>query len=410
MSDSDIPESMRGTRDSTSRTDRENVNRSATNETTTASQPRGSPSLDKQESGSTSFASRIQSSATGLARSVLQGAGSSADAAKTLASATQGKAAGPSAAGVDGSQRWASRDVIAQRGSGAGTGAGAGSTADGTGVAESFRNEATRMGHDRRGGFELPLMSEESFQQTGALAGNDTVQSHADWRAVHSSDTSRGHLQDELLGGKGKQRMDSPSQLDLAHAWKHAQPESNSPQVRGHEPRPDDGAAVVSLLADPSFDPDFGGPEDLDLDIDAAPPPLTESEIKMLESFRKQIGDSTNMHTSPQQPGLSSLSLVPDIDTFLQQNDPSAFTGQGVHSDAKSSLTLRDSVLEYLPGAADWVTVHERYHDEVWGYLRPALEAAKAEVEERNQSDSEEGAIDGPAVRRLKMILGHMQR
>jgi hypothetical protein len=72
-------------------------------------------------------------------------------------------------------------------------------------------------------------------------------------------------------------------------------------------------------------------------------------------------------------------------------------------------MTLRDSVLEYLPGAEDWVTVHERYHDDVWGYLRPALEAAKAEIEERGLEIQEGDENDGPAVRRLKMILKHMR-
>jgi hypothetical protein len=96
--------------------------------------------------------------------------------------------------------------------------------------------------------------------------------------------------------------------------------------------------------------------------------------------------------------GLSSVSLVPDIDAFLNEHD-----GSGV--------SLRDSVLAELPGSGEWVGVQERYHDEVWGYLRPALEAAREEIEEAKGGGGEgvgHGDGDGPAVRRLKMILKHM--
>ena len=65
-----------------------------------------------------------------------------------------------------------------------------------------------------------------------------------------------------------------------------------------------------------------------------------------------------------------------------------------------------------LPGSNEWVEVQARYHDEVWGYLRPALEAAKTEIEEKKDGDAAEGQGhdgDGPAVRRLKMILRHME-
>lgn len=74
--------------------------------------------------------------------------------------------------------------------------------------------------------------------------------------------------------------------------------------------------------------------------------------------------------------------------------------------------TLRNMVLSHLPGAEDWMAVEERYHDEVWGYLRPTLEAAKKEIEEKKEKEKQGSPNvrkDGPAVRRLKMILRHMQ-
>ena len=54
--------------------------------------------------------------------------------------------------------------------------------------------------------------------------------------------------------------------------------------------------------------------------------------------------------------------------------------------------------------------VQERYVDDVWGYLEPVLEAAKEEIEDGDKFEGtghEDG--DGPAVRRLKMILVHMK-
>lgn len=388
----DDSENMRGTRDSARRP---NPDDPAT--ITDPKAPAPSKPANTDEHGTPSLASRIQSSAAGLARSALPGAGPPSDAARTLAGATQGKAAGPSALASMGSGNLASRDIAAR---GLGVGAGAGSAYSGPGVAESFRSETSATA----GGFEIPALSEEAFQRLGAYSDEASLQRDTGYGTVHR-DTSLSDLQGETGNWKGKQRAHDPMQVDYSSAWERA--DNPGAQAHTYEPQASDGAEVVSLLADTSFDPDFGGTEDLDLDMAAAPPPLTAAEIKMLDSFRRQIGDSDS---NPQihQPGLSSLSLVPDIDTFLQQNDPSAFT-QGTSTSAASGMTLRDSVLEYLPGAEDWVTVHERYHDEVWGYLRPALEAAKAEIEEKGPDAQEGDENDGPAVRRLKMILKHMR-
>lgn len=135
--------------------------------------------------------------------------------------------------------------------------------------------------------------------------------------------------------------------------------------------------------------------------------------MRILESFRREIGvDSSPAPTSsgsgtilPQGPvALSGISLVPDIDAFLNEHDPSSVS---------SSSSLRDKVLSELPGSNEWVGVQDRYHDEVWGYLRPALEAAREEIEESKGEDESHGLgghEDGPAVRRLRMILTHMGR
>ncbi|KAF7712801.1 Uncharacterized protein PECH_002616 [Penicillium ucsense] len=250
--------------------------------------------------------------------------------------------------------------------------------------------------------FELPMMSEESFQQTTTFSDNVSARSNEGWLEASRPDAmSRGGILLIWAEEKDKQQGYDSTQADASRFRAHRE-----------DSRPVDSAAVVSLLTDTSFDPAFGGTEEMDLDPAAASSLLTRSEMEMLNSFRKQIGRSSDRAstTASSQAGLSGLSLIPDIDSFLQQNDPSTLRRQGMQATAQPSLTLSDSVLKHLRGAVDWVTVHERYHDEIWGYLRPALEPAKEEMEEKGQEGlTGEEDTDGPAFRRLKVNLRHMQ-
>lgn len=164
---------------------------------------------------------------------------------------------------------------------------------------------------------------------------------------------------------------------------------------------------MVSLLSDTNFDPNFEDPTtvpDTELDIAAAPGPLSTAEKEALDSFRRGLGLDEEERREGTR--LTGTSLVPDIDVFLSQGAGSGIgIGEGNTTGSGSTATatsLRDAVLMNLPGAGDWVGVQERYHDEVWGFLQPVLEEARAEIEEK-------GGEDGPAVRRLKMILMHMK-
>lgn len=395
----DNPENTRGTRKTQARTDKDDT--SPTTTTTTTNPP--------QDTNPSSLASRIQSSAAGLARSAFH-PGSAENAASTLAGATDGKAGG---AGPSSAQGYtASQATLPPQPSRSTTSSGTGSLDPST-AGTSFRERTTGI-TEGEGGFSLPAMTEEEFQRgetytpftpamTGA-AGDTEGHAHMDMESLQAATGT----------WKGKQVARDPVQLEYNTAWERAGGQSSVP---GSAPAPavldpSDGAAVVSLLSDASFDP-VGDPstEEGDVDMAASPPPLTASEIETLESFRREMGSSGGDGgvSGQSQSQLSSLSLVPDIDTFLQQNDPAGLArAAGNGSASLSNATLRDTVLENLPGAADWVGVQERYHDEVWGYLRPALEAARAEMEERGGGGEPRGE-DGPAVRRLKMILKHMR-
>lgn len=372
------------------------------NDTTTPKS--SSQNQSGSEQSQPSLANRIQSSAAGLARSAFQGG--AGDISQTLSSLSDGKSGGSSASAAAraGGQGYLSgqETYTGLRGSVSGGYAGQAG-------AESFREGGTGSTLPQ-GGFALPEMSAEEFQRGEAYTDTDSqaMMSGAaiSSEGVHtSSRSSLDDLQGSTGSWKGKARAHDPVQLEYNTAWERAEHLSVQ-QPASAQPVSTDGEAVVSLLSDASFDPNFDPADEIDLDPAAEPAPLTASEIETLESFRRQMGAAgAGMEGSTQQQQLSGQSLIPDIDSFLQQNDPAYTQTQTTSTDSATSLC--DSVLANLPGAADWITVQERYHDEVWGYLRPALEAAKTEIEERGGGEGH--GEDGPAVRRLKMILTHMK-
>lgn len=348
--------------------------------------PRKQADSRKNDPGSQttpSLASRIQNSAAGLARSAFNATGSSADAAHVLAS---GSKAGPSSS--------ASTSALAAAEQYRETATPTSSTQahSANHPAASFRSSST----GQQGAFELPPLTEDEFQR-----GYDESQVHSstNFSLSAESDTGKGKGKANETPSPFSNIEPSPSSSGLNTAWQNALPTTATTL-------PSDGEAVVSLLSDASFDPEFppSAEEPFEpIETELLPPQLTPSEIKMIESFRRHAALEPSTPTPAAEPlsqthRLTSFSLVPDIQSVLD----SVPAAQGTDATA-----LRDAVLMGLPGAAEWISVEERYHDEVWGYLRPTLEAAAKEME----ANKEQGAPveDGPAVRRLKMILMHMQ-
>ncbi|KAL1993259.1 hypothetical protein VTN49DRAFT_3208 [Thermomyces lanuginosus] len=189
------------------------------------------------------------------------------------------------------------------------------------------------------------------------------------------------------LAGKDKGKQRVQDNYALENAWRSATNTATTTTTTAAEAT--DGAAVVELLSSPLFH------DEVSAGADSTTPPLTETELEILDSFRRHAGTSGR--------ALSSRSFIPGIDTVVEN-------GHG----EEDPLALRDRVLSQLPGSEDWLAVEEKYTDEVWGYLRPTLEAALEELK-LNKSDEEHSGgeatkvPDGPAVRRLKMILRHMR-
>lgn len=312
-----------------------------------------------------SLASRIQNSASGLARNAFLSSAPSGDTAHLLSDSSKATPSSSSSAlaaaehygETIGPSSSSSRDQPFHR------------------PAETFKSSSTTQS----GGVEIPALTEDEFQNTygGDLAGT-----------FDDFDKGKGK-------GKGRGRDLGPDFTSY-----HDDTTATPTLV------PSDGEAVISILSDQNFDPDFPPtanepPEYLETEL--LPSHLTPDEVQMIESFRRQLPESTGPQNNTDQPRqLNPLSLVPDIGSFLDTVPAASATDPST----SQATSLRDTVLTSLPGAADWISVEEKYHDEVWGYLRPTLEAAAKEIESNKDASSTE---DGPAVRRLKMILSHMQ-
>ena len=361
-------------------TTQENSNPNANTTTTTNDSGSNSKSND-------SLPSRIQSSASTLARNAFFSPSGPADVTSSLTSGVGNKVGPASATGSGTAAAGQGYYTEASRTSGS---AGWGSAGNGKTAGTSFRSSSGQYDDGA---------AEGVFQRTyhdgdeGGLAFTSL-----DDTFTEGMDNGKG---------KGKQADIPSSSFD--HIW-----ESQHQHHHYHHQQPD-GTDVLNLLTSPTFNPD--NPDNVnDYDTDLIPtdlsdyqdpsttaPTLTPTEIQILETFRRADPDPSSLQGQPQQRGLSSTSLVPDISSFLD----TVPAGQQTANDATA---LRDAVLTGLPGAEDWVAVEERYHDEVWGYLKPALEEAAREME--NSHDGQGGGSqgdEGPAVARLKMILRHMR-
>ncbi|RMJ26533.1 hypothetical protein PHISP_02580 [Aspergillus sp. HF37] len=322
-----------------------------------------SSSAEKEKQDNASLASRVQDSASGLARNAFFTPGPPQDISRSLPGGS--KAAPSSLSSASSLQPVADQYRHPAASSSAREHAGALPP-------ETFRSSSSQQDH-----FGHPSFTEDEFQHTYDAGVYDNA---------------------EVGKGKGKGKATdtgldpstaSPSAFDTA--WQKSSLEAQQPQP------PPDGAVVASLLSERTFDPEFppSANESFEpVDTELSPMTLTPEEVRTIELFRRHM--PAPEPTAPSSK-INHASLVPDIGSFLD----SVPTGPGTDAAA-----LRDDVLTSLPGAEDWLAVEERYHDEVWGYLRPTLEAAAKEMEESKDS---RGTEDGPAVRRLKMVLKHMQ-
>ena len=167
-----------------------------------------------------------------------------------------------------------------------------------------------------------------------------------------------------------------------------------------------DGAAVVKLLSNPDFatdelpDPLYEpGPSEEHTTLWEA----NEHTQEILTSLKADLPPvPVHRIPSPDNP----LNLLPNF------NNQTRVFGKEYTEASSKSQSSGLYVIATPPGAQldlePWLGVLTNYQDDVWGDLLPLVKEARQEV--RNAMEGSKVTLkDCPAVRRLGMILGHIQ-
>ena len=152
------------------------------------------------------------------------------------------------------------------------------------------------------------------------------------------------------------------------------------------ESHPVDGAAVVALLSDPAFTAD-------DEPVDGSPK-AARRQSKPQDSdsyyaeYKKPVGARLRMVDH-------KMTLVPNF--ALSRSDPKAI------ADAIPRAEEQARIADLKP----WFDILDSYQDEVWGEFLPLVQQVRKEL--CTAKAGEDTLDDKPAVRRLRMLLGHLE-
>ncbi|KAF6220156.1 hypothetical protein HO133_003287 [Letharia lupina] len=149
-----------------------------------------------------------------------------------------------------------------------------------------------------------------------------------------------------------------------------------------------DGIAVVALLSDPAFTMDEEPNSTLDME-------KARGEEQKFERLQRRKGPARFVDALRSS---NHLDLVPDFRAPWDLSNASLATQKGIHE--RGHL-----LLSKLGDVQPWIDI-DRYHDEVWGDMLPLVHEAREELKAANENQS--CLQDGPAIRRLKMVLQHL--
>ena len=147
----------------------------------------------------------------------------------------------------------------------------------------------------------------------------------------------------------------------------------------------DDGAAVTALLSEPGL-------------------PVDDGANKGSYSAARISSKSDNLtpqEAKDQKPARARLEIVDPQLAFIPNFESS-------HYDPKATADAipRAQELASVPELKPWLDILNTYQDEVWGDFLSLVQQAKEELETASPG---EAALDNkPAVRRLRMLLGHL--
>jgi hypothetical protein len=366
--------------------------------------PKGDDKAEKSiqnsvpDEASTLWSHRIRHSAVGLVSDAFGGG----NAASALSSATSGEGKGESSgasAGPNESSTWAqghSRSSVPD------------SSASNTSLQDGgFRSQSGVDG----------VLQAQGQQELDEFRVRGADLSMEEQGIPYLSKEKGKHVEmNSFSGGVGA----GDDEQMLERVWRRGDRITVPPQSRLEQQG--DGADVVTLLSDPSFQPGLSfdevmSAESAGMDEEENPFELSPAEIQFIEKLRATLPPAAT-HKAPEP--TNPLNLLPDLgpppssalagkQSMLQATTTlHAEEGYPYHAhDNGISQNQTHATLEPIPGLEGWVEVINSYHEDVWGYLKPYALAAKAEVE-KAQERKEPNPTSGPAVRRLGMILAHL--
>lgn len=150
-----------------------------------------------------------------------------------------------------------------------------------------------------------------------------------------------------------------------------------------------DGAAVVALLSDPAYVMDEEPSSTLRPETDGAQGRSQER----LQTWEGLAGSVAILHPS------GPLNLVPDFGTPRNPSD-------AVSKDRKRFHEREHFMGSELGEIQPWIDILDSYQDEVWGEMLPLVKEAREELKAVNEKQTL--PRDGPAIRRLTMVLQHL--
>ena len=150
-----------------------------------------------------------------------------------------------------------------------------------------------------------------------------------------------------------------------------------------------DGAAVVALLSDSACMTDEEPGSTLDSESNGA-----EGHSLGRLQTGKRVAESGDLSLAP-----TLLGLIPD---FGAPWDLCHASSAGPNRIYERRRLLESGLGDVQP----WVDILDRYHDEVWGEMLPLVQEAREEWTAAGKSQT--CLRDGPATRRLKVVLNHL--
>ena len=170
--------------------------------------------------------------------------------------------------------------------------------------------------------------------------------------------------------------------------------------LQGH----DDGAAVVALLSSASFSADDESAASWNLLYDES-----VAVSSMLQGNREYVACESHDLDLEGQSFKNTRSLVPDwmLDRGSSSESPSILAATMLHTDESYMCSTRD--MESLVAQTEpWLKFLTSYQDEVWGDHLPLIREARKELQDLRNGEHEATTRGQPALRRLEMILGHL--